>query len=109
MESNLTPQIIRHYYPGDNGNLLEKYFQLDGLIEGEYKLYYENAQLKIICNYVNGLINGEFKQYHQNGRLWLICNYLNDKIDGEYKIYHPNGDLHSHIIYSHGRIINTIK
>ena len=85
MESNLIPQVIRTYYSGNNGNLMEEYFQSNGKKEGEYK------------------------RYHQNGQLWEICNYVNDKRDGDYKTYHQTGNLDKHIIYSYGQIIKIIK
>jgi antitoxin component YwqK of YwqJK toxin-antitoxin module len=82
MELNLIPQVIRNYYPGDNGNLFEEYFQLNGKKEGEYKSYYDNGRLYIICNYINGLKEGEYKQYYSNGNLWTVHHYLSDKKEG---------------------------
>jgi hypothetical protein len=38
-EQFLLPQVIRNYY--DTGELREQYFQINGNIEGKYKLYYE--------------------------------------------------------------------
>ena len=109
MESNLIPQVIRTYYSGDDRNLSEEYFQLNGKKEGEYKSYYDNGQLEMICNYVNNKTEGEYKEYYRSGQLFIICNYLNDKWDGEYKSYYENGNLYEHLIYSHGQLIQTIK
>jgi antitoxin component YwqK of YwqJK toxin-antitoxin module len=59
--------------------------------EGEYKMYYENGQLRKICNYINGKQEGK-EEIYDNGRYQLYekCNYKNDKLDGEYKQYDKN-------------------
>jgi antitoxin component YwqK of YwqJK toxin-antitoxin module len=71
---------------------------------GEYKLYWENGQLRKIHNYIDGKKNGEYKSYYDNGcelsessdnskhknllktdsfgRLGIICNYVNNKLEG---------------------------
>lgn len=45
--------IIKTYYK--SGQLYEEFFQNSGKIEGVYKAYHENRNLKIICNYINGI------------------------------------------------------
>ncbi len=45
-------EVKRLYY--DSGVLKEEWFEINSKYEGEYKRYFENGQLWIICNYVNG-------------------------------------------------------
>ncbi len=47
-------QLIKTYH--ENKQLKNMYFENDGKIEGEYVEYYDNGQLKEICNYINGKI-----------------------------------------------------
>ena len=59
-------------------------------------------------NYVDGKINGEYKCYHINGQLKIMCNYVDEKINGEYKQYSEDGILIGHKIYENDVIIQTI-
>jgi antitoxin component YwqK of YwqJK toxin-antitoxin module len=54
------------------------------MMEGEYKLYYENGQLHIISNYINEKMEGEYKKYYVNGQLYIISNYVDGIENGEY-------------------------
>ena len=79
-----------------NRKLIQKYnyknniWRIYGELEGEYKEYYEDGHLKIICNFKNGKFEGEYKEYHKNGQLMRIYNYKNGKKEREYKEYHKN-------------------
>ena len=80
----------------------EYYVDDNGLIQGEYKCYYDNGQLWIHCNYKDGLKHGEYKCYYKNCQLWIHCNYKDDKKHGEYKEYYHNGKLNIHCYYKDG-------
>jgi len=41
------------------------------------KTYYQNGQLREICNYVNGNFEGEYKIYDKNGQVKEIYNITN--------------------------------
>ncbi len=45
----------------------------------EYKEYFQNGKLKIICNYTDGKLCDEYKKYYKNGQLKIICNYVDGK------------------------------
>jgi len=49
------------------------------LINGIFKSYYENGQLKYECNYINGILEGIYKEYHENGQLKYACTFVNGK------------------------------
>jgi antitoxin component YwqK of YwqJK toxin-antitoxin module len=42
-------------------------------------------------------------------QLRVICYYLHDKKNGEYMEYCLDGNLIKHLIYAHGKIVQTIK
>ena len=52
---------------------------VNGYINGEYKEYHENGQLKKTYNYVNGYINGKYKLNYDEGQLNDICNFVDGK------------------------------
>jgi antitoxin component YwqK of YwqJK toxin-antitoxin module len=68
------------YYP--SGLIKEKYYHINGLIEGKYIRYYNDFNtIEIESEYVNGIKHGLYKQY--NGELVdVIENYVMDKLDG---------------------------
>ena len=68
------------YHHKEQIKLREEYYEIDGKKEGVYKSYYDNGQLKEICNYIDGKRNGKYKLYHYNGYLDVICNYIDGKI-----------------------------
>jgi len=63
---------IREYNKYNN-NLYFIYFVFNRKKEGEYKEYYDNGQLCIMCNYKNDKLNGEYKEYDRDGELWKLC------------------------------------
>lgn len=87
-------------------NMEEYYIDENGGFHGEYKAYYSNGQLRLICNYVDNKLQGEYKDYHENGQLYLICNYVNKKLHGEYKTYHENGELCKQVFYNMGKRVD---
>ena len=88
---------IKNEYYYCSGKLFSSCFVCNDVKEGEYREFYENSDLKVICNYINGKKEGEYKEYYKNN-LILMCNYINGKKEGEQITY---------IIFN--TIIGTIK
>ena len=66
-----------------NGKLKAKWYEDEnGDLEGEYKEWYENGNLKIIKNYKDGKLNGVVTLYYPNGNL---------KVTGKFKENYKNG------------------
>jgi len=72
-------------------NLDYTYFLINGKIEGEYKSYYSNGRLHLICYYKDGKIEGKFVSYYVNGNIREISNYVNNQKQGVCKIYYDDG------------------
>ena len=51
-------------------------------LDGEFKSYYDDGQLKLLQNYKNGIKNGIHKSYSDIGELIYLRNYVNGKLDG---------------------------
>ena len=91
MDSNsIIPKLVKFY---DEDKLRVEYLELNGLIEGQYKVYSVDGQIESITNYVNGTKHGEFRGYRPNGQLCEIGNYYNGVLDGKYIRYYSNGQL----------------
>ena len=52
--------------------------------------------------YMNDNMNGEYKWYHTNGQLKSICTYIDNKRNGTYKKYKDNGDTIEQSIWMNG-------
>lgn len=105
----------RTYYK--SGKLCVEKVLKNGKIDGEYKEYYENGQLKRKMKYNNGCEmdgesayrmvvekDGTVKSYYESGKLqgtWHITEMKYDdtwkiykgKMNGPYETYHENGQL----------------
>ncbi len=94
--------IKRIYYY--NGILESEVFEINGLMEGQYKSYYssnigENIKPKLFCNYVNGIKNGEEIEYYDNGQIATICYYNNGDLYGKLTKYYYDGILEKEEYY----------
>ena len=62
-------------------------------IMNEFKLYYNNPQIKIKCNYIDNKLCGEYLEYYENENLKMKCNYINDKKCGMCIKYYKHGQI----------------
>ncbi len=73
--------IQRYYY--SNGKLKSKVLLNNGKKEGKYKEYFQNGEIKIICNYINDMIDnkleGKYTEYFSDGTLYKCYYYINNK------------------------------
>lgn len=71
---------------------------------------YYDSDNKIIMkkNLKDGLLEGEFILYYKNGKINLMSNYKNNLLDGEYKIFDGNEKLIKHFIYKNGNLEKEI-
>lgn len=75
------------------------YLNMEGLMIGEWKTFYEEGPLSAIGNYESGKKDGEWKGYHPNGKIFYTALYEKGKETGEWKCYYgTNGQL-SRIMY----------
>ncbi len=107
-------EFVRTYYPSKK--IHEEYFHINGKKEGEYKSYYINGGIEIICNYVNGKLEGLHRKYYSLTPLPLslpLCSFVNNvnnqnvdiedinNIDCKAK-NNPNGKLFSNTYFING-------
>ncbi len=60
--------IHREYH--ENGNIYREFYHINGVIDGEYRTFYNNGNPQIICDYVNGQKLGRDIEYKINGELY---------------------------------------
>lgn len=71
--------IRKTYDQGPLHDVVDEYFEIDGKIEGERKIYYNTGALLSTANYVNNNIVGDHIQYYPNGKIELITKYIDGK------------------------------
>jgi antitoxin component YwqK of YwqJK toxin-antitoxin module len=81
------------YFEDATDAIQAEYTLLNGKLNGSFKSYYNNGQLKIVGYYVNGLKNGLFKEYDENGILNSEYTMTKDEFNGPIKIYYTDGIL----------------
>ena len=93
-------------YSGYFNNKYNKFTLREGILDGLYKIYHENGQLKHEGTYKDDKVDGLVKFYYENGQLKEEGTYKDGKLDGTYKWYHKNGQLKSERTYKDDEVIN---
>ena len=101
----LTPKIkyVKNYKKGKldgdfkewfiNGQLKSKTLYLEGYIEDLYRTWWSNGQLRSEGYSYAGVNEGKHKTWYENGKLESEKNYLDGNLRGVYKQWYENGQL----------------
>ena len=71
----------------------------NGIVDGEYKEFYESGNVKVKHNYVNGHVEGESLEFYDNGKVRNKSTYVKDKIEGDSFEYYNNGNIKKKYTY----------
>tara|TARA_X000000368_G_scaffold417437_1_gene413825 strand:- start:131 stop:829 length:699 start_codon:yes stop_codon:yes gene_type:complete len=96
-------------YHEDSNQVYKVETYKNDILDGPFKSYYENGNLKEEKTYKNGIIDGVSKLYLDNGQLFREKNYKNGIPDGNYKLYHLNGQLDEEGTYKNNKRVGTWK
>lgn len=99
--------ITEQFY-NDTGKIRISVNYKNGILDGEYRIYYPNEKLQAETYYANGELSGEYKEYYENGNIRLTGNYKENLPDGEWKFYLEKGNLQSVVNYKAGEL-NGLK
>lgn len=77
---------------------------VDKLKSGEWKMYAEDGSLRAVENYIKGVLNGPYRIYYQNlqDKIMEEGTYVNGAKDQKIKQYYPGGSVHSEVMYKNG-------
>ncbi len=79
------------------------------MIDGPYKEFFPNGQLKSEVNKENGIKNGVERGFTEEGVLVIEKNYKNGIHDGRYKGYYENGALKLEGEFQEGKLTGETK
>lgn len=98
----------KNYY--ENGKLKSESEKNDnGKLEGIYREYFENGQLKLECSYKNGELDGISKEYYKNNKLSCEYHFKDGKLDGLCKEYYESGKIKEEYYCKDGKFEGTYK
>lgn len=81
-----------YYFKDGKTKMSEESYQ-NGLLTGDYKIYYINGKLTEWSIFKYGLLNGTSKRYSETGVLVEAINYTDGKLNGEALYYNTVGIL----------------
>ena len=67
--------------------------------DGKFFEYHVNGMPKCKGEYVNGSLQGDYRVWYNNGVLFMYAYFKDDKKEGEYILFHPDGTLKYKAIY----------
>ena len=73
---------------------------LKDTLDGRYREWYSNGQLKVETTYVNGRLNGPYLKWYSNGQKRLVARYVDNVRTGTYTEFFKNGKPHLEYIFS---------
>jgi antitoxin component YwqK of YwqJK toxin-antitoxin module len=92
----------------ETGQKKEESIYKSGKINGEFKSFFKNGNIKTIDTRVNDIANGDYRKYFENGKLEEEGNFNNFKVHGIVKKYNESGNLLYEVNFDKG-IPNGIK
>jgi antitoxin component YwqK of YwqJK toxin-antitoxin module len=72
---------------------IKKCSYVNGKLNGEYKEWYDNRNLKLESNYVNGELHGKYNEWYDNGKPKVETTYVSGEKHGKYQEWYKNGQL----------------
>lgn len=94
-EVNSNSQVKHGNYIGyhANGDIFEECIYVDGQLNGQRVLYYENGNKQAIEHYQSDLLQGAYEEYYSNGQLSFTGSYKNNEMEGLWIKYDEEGNL----------------
>ena len=91
-KKGILKEAIREF--AENGQKIAEYFvDKEGKLEGHYRRWYKNGQLKINGYYDHGVFDGKQEEYFENGQMAKSGFYSGGIQEGLFQEWHENGKL----------------
>lgn len=89
-EDKLNGTSFKYYASGD---VAESRTWNAGVLSGEWKVFYDNGQLKFETFFVKGKLNGPLKAYSHEGKKSVEGEYRDNMKEGRWRYYDDEGNL----------------
>lgn len=101
-------EVEIYYIAKDNYKKTNKIYMkakvVQGILNGQCKVYFDNGKLYKDENYKLGKKHGVSKSYYDSGKLFTISQYNKGSPTGEWFKYHKNGKIFSHSLFKNGQL-----
>lgn len=87
-----------YYHKDDKTIMIEENYE-DGILNGDYKVFYEDGKLTKSTHYKDGKLHGNSKKYSPKSILVEDVNYVNGQLHGDAAFYEDNGNLKQKGLY----------
>ena len=84
-------QIEKYKWFHDNGNPFFEALNVNGNLQGSYRIWYENGQVAEQLNFTDNMENGPATFYYPNGQLAMKGQYDMGSMIGKWEFYDKNG------------------
>ena len=82
-----------YYHNKSDAIMTKEYYNVNGKLEGERTVFYENGKVAEVANYKDGKLEGSSKWYSENDVLLKEFHYQNDELHGPANYYDADGEL----------------
>lgn len=83
--------VSEKYYTA--GGIAERKHWSNGVLTGEWCLFYDDGKVRMEAVFVNGKLNGTVKSYAYTGKLTAEGTYKNNRKEGLWRYYDESGKL----------------
>lgn len=98
------------YFHKDGVSLMiEEYFNDNGLLDGERKVFYQSGNLAESAQYMNGKLEGTSKWILENGQVFRSSVYSKDQLNGKTVNYDSSQNITSEGKYTNNRKVGIWK
>ena len=87
-----------YYHKDGTTQMLEENY-IDGVLNGVFKIFYENGKLTKLVHFKDGKLHGNSKKYSHKSILIEDVNYVNGELHGYASFYEDNGNLKQKGLY----------
>ena len=104
IDENPINGLYKIYYP--NGNVRMEVESKAGRPDGRGKFYGEDGVLMYSAHFAKGVLNGVLLNYYPDGHVHNELNYLDGQLEGEQKTFDENGVLTVSAVFAHGKAVS---
>lgn len=87
------------YYHKDGKEILIEENYVDNILNGDFKVFYEDGKLTKFAHFKDGKLHGNSKKYTPESILIEDINYVNGELHGAAAFYEDNGNLKQKGLY----------
>ena len=91
------------YHNNSQQIMIEEYYNSNGKLQGQRKVFYKNGQLAESAHYKEGELEGSSKIYGENGRLIKEVYYEGNQLEGPARYYDGSGAIKEEGTYHENR------